>query len=142
MKEIFFQYGSRAQGWKRYSCHEKETAWDKERLSMFGIEGNMLHWTEPKEVINIGRKKSIELDFPNYGMAFSKCNFRKLCKRLNRIMKSMPEENFPDEDSKITYYWELTFRYDKGFKMWRGINYDPIGLQEVKECFANYFKNK
>ena len=142
MREIMFKYGSRARGWKWYNCHEEETNWDKDRSTKFGLGGNMVHWTYPKEDINIGRKRNVELDFPSYGMDFSKCNFRKLYKKLNKIVKGMPEENFPEEDSKITYYWELQFCWDKGFKMWRGINYDPIGLQDIKECFANYFKNK
>ena len=56
MREVTFKYGSREKGWKYYTCTEKETKWDKERTELWGLEGNMAHWTYPKEDVNLNRK--------------------------------------------------------------------------------------
>ena len=39
MREISFKYGSREKGWKHYNCTEKESNWDKERESLYGLGG-------------------------------------------------------------------------------------------------------
>ena len=156
MRAITFKYGSRENGWKYYTCTEQETKWDKERASLWGLEGNMTHWTYPKEDINIGRKNQIELDEIPMEMDYAKCNYNKLHKKLNSIVKDMKEENFDVNPETTNYYWELTIsdyevsdcigcvgvRHNKYFKMWRGANHDPQGLQEIKDCFSNYYKNK
>ena len=89
MKEITFKYGSREKGWKYYTCTEKETKWDKERASLWGLEGNMTHWTYPEEDINIGRKNQIELEKVPMGMDYAKCNYNKLLKKLKNITRNM-----------------------------------------------------
>ena len=138
MREIFFKYGSRESGWKYYTCTEKETKWDKERASLWELEGNMHHWTYPEESINIGRKNPIKIKDIPMGMDYAKCNFRNLYKKLSDIVKNMKEENFEVDPETTYYYWELTI----GNKMWRGANYEPQGLQEIKDCFDNYYKGR
>ena len=69
----------------------------------------------------------------------------------------MKEDNFPEKLEKTKFYWELkienyetestripghTIKRIKNLRMWRGTNYEPVGLQEIKECFANYYKNR
>lgn len=156
MRAITFKYGSRESGWKYYSCTDKETKWDKERASLWGLEGNMTHWTYPKEDINVDRKKQIELENVPMGMDYVKCNYNKLLKKLKNITRNMQEENFQVDLEETTFYWELSIencevsncatgigtRHIKSLKMFRGTNYEPEGLQEIKKCFANYFSNK
>ena len=156
MREISFKYGSREKGWKYYTCTEKETEWDKQRAKLWGFEGNMCHWTFPSTEINIGRKEPIAINSVPMGMDFVKCNYNKLLNKLKSIVKNMQEENFEVEPESTTFYWELTIsnydvsnyngyigiRHNKYFRMWRGANYEPQGLQEIKNCFVNYFKNK
>lgn len=157
MREISFKYGSREKGWKYYNCTEKESDWDKERENMYGLGGNMHYWTHPTEDINKDRKQPISINEIPMGMDFTRCNYKKLYKKIDNIVKDMPEENFPDDFNKTTYYWELliedyeTEKTDipclatkkvKNFKMYRGANYEPEGLQELKECFAGYYRNR
>lgn len=157
MREISFKFGSREKGWKFYNCTEKESNWDKQRETLYNLGGNMHHWTYPKEDINAGRKNPVELEGIPMGMDFTKCNYKKLCKKLNTIVRDMPEENFPEDMQSTNFYWELTIEnYEtektdipclsvkkiKNLRMWRGANYEPQKLQEIKECFANYYRNK
>ena len=154
MKEVSFKFGSRAKGWKYYICTDEESKWDKEREHLYGLGGNMCYFTYPDSNINIGRKHPINIkDSPMGGMDYTKVNFEKLCKKLKDVTKYMKEENFGDITEKITFYWELaisdytiiptpSYKHINKFKMWRGTNYEPIGLQEIKDCFANYFKNR
>ena len=157
MKEISFKFGSREKGWKFYTCTDKESNWDKERAALYGLEGNMTYWTYPTEDVNIGRKHPVEIISIPMGMDFTKCNYNKLRKKLNAIVRNMKEENFPEKPEKTKFYWELTIknyetentnipclaiRKTKNLRMWRGTNYEPEGLQEIKECFANYYKNR
>lgn len=157
MREVTFKYGSREKGWKYYSCTEKESKWDKERAELWGLEGNMAHWTYPKEDISINRKHKVDTEGVPMGMDYARVNYKNLCKKLKDITKNMQEENFPEQPEKTTFYWELLIEnYDveetdispicikkiKSFKMWRGTNYEPDGLQDLKECFANYYKNR
>lgn len=157
MREISFKYGSREKGWKFYNCTEKESNWDKQRETLYNLGGNMHHWTYPTEDINKERKNPIGIKEIPMGMDFTKCNYKKLCKKLNNIVRDMPEENFPEDMQSTNFYWELTIenyetektdipclcvRKTKSLRMWRGANYEPQKLQELKECFANYYKNK
>ena len=156
MRKVTFKYGSREKGWKYYTCTEKELKWDKERAELWGLEGNMVHWTYPKEDINVNRKKQIDIDGIPMGMDYARVNYKNLCKKINSITKNMKEENFPEHEEPTTYYWELAIEnYDlipyltrfsikktKSLKMWRGSNYEPDGLQDLKDCFANYYKNR
>ena len=157
MREITFKYRSREKGWKYYSCKEKESKWDKERAELWGLEGNMVHWTYPIEDINNDRKYPIDTKEIPMGMDYARVNYKNLCKKLKDITKNMQEENFTEQSEKTTFYWELLIEnYDiektnipslctkkiKSFKMWRGANYEPYGLQGLKECFANYYKNR
>lgn len=151
MREISFKFGSRKKGWKYYTCTENESEWDKQRATLCGLEGNMCYWTFPSADINIDRKKHIEINNVPMGMDYVKCNYKKLLKKLKSIVENMQEANFEVEPELTIFYWELTIcnydgfigiRHNKYFRMWRGANYEPQGLQEIKECFANYFKNK
>lgn len=156
MREITFKFGSREKGWKYYTCTDIETDWDKQRGELYGLEGNMSYWTYPKEAINNGRKKPIELNNIPMGMDFARCNYKKLCKKIDNITRHMKEENFDVEPEKTYYYWELSIsnyevsdfigcigvRHNKSLKMWRGSNCEPQGLKDLKECFNEYFKTK
>ena len=142
MREVTFKFGSREKGWKYYTCKEKESEWDKERAKFWGLEGNMLHWTHPKEDINVNRKHSVDTDGIAMGMDYTRVNYKKLLKKLKYITKNMLEDNFPEQSEKTTFYWELLIKNNKTLQMWRGTNYEPEGLQELKDCFANYYKNR
>ena len=118
---------------------------------------NVKNLTNPKEDINLNRKHPIDTDGIFMGMDYARVNYKNLCKKLKDITKNMQEENFPEQSEKTNFYRELLIEnYDiektdipsictkriKSFKMWHGTNYEPDGLQDLKECFANYYKNR